>query len=66
MSNKINLPIGYSDFRTIIDGGYDFVDKTLLIPEIINGAGVILITRPRRFGKTLNMSMLRHFFAPEV
>ncbi len=63
---KMRLPIGQSDFRKIIDGGFDFVDKSLLIPEILQGAEVILITRPRRFGKTLNMSMLRYFFAPEV
>ena len=63
---KMRLPIGQSDFREIIDGGFDFVDKSLFIPEILQGAKVILIPRPRRFGKTLNMSMLRYFFAPEV
>ncbi|MEI8295811.1 MAG: AAA family ATPase, partial [Alphaproteobacteria bacterium] len=62
----MRLPIGESDFRKIIDGKFDFVDKSLLIPEIIGGAEVILITRPRRFGKTLNMSMLRYFFAETV
>jgi hypothetical protein len=62
----MKLPIGQSDFRKIIDGNFDFVDKSLLIPEIINGAEVILFTRPRRFGKTLNMSMLRYFFTQEV
>ena len=63
---KMRLPIGQSDFRKIIDGGFDFVDKSDFIPEVLQGAEVILITRPRRFGKTLNMSMLRHFFAQEV
>jgi len=63
----MRLPIGYSDFREIIDGKLDFVDKTLLIKEVIeDSAKVILITRPRRFGKTLNLSMLQHFFAAEV
>ncbi len=62
----MKLPIGQSDFRSIIQGNFDFVDKSLLIPEIINGAEVILFTRPRRFGKTLNMSMLRYFFTEEV
>ncbi len=62
----MKLPIGKSDFRAIIEGKFDFVDKSLLIPEIIEGADVILFTRPRRFGKTLNMSMLRYFFAREV
>lgn len=59
----MRLPIGYSDFKNIIDDGFDFVDKTLLIKEIIYDAGVILIARPRRFGKTFNMSMLRYFFS---
>ena len=58
----MRLPIGYSDFKKIIDEDFDFVDKSLLIKEVINDAEVILITRPRRFGKTLNMSMLRCFF----
>ena len=59
---KMRFPIGYSDFKQIIDEEFDFVDKSLLVKEIVDDAGVILITRPRRFGKTLNMSMLRYFF----
>ena len=63
----MRLPIGESDFRTVISEKFNFVDKTLLIKEIIEEAPkVILITRPRRFGKTLNLSMLQYFFAPEV
>ncbi|MEI8294916.1 MAG: AAA family ATPase [Alphaproteobacteria bacterium] len=62
----MRLPIGYSDFKQVIDEKFDFVDKTLLIPEIIDGPQVVLITRPRRFGKTLNMLMLRYFFAETV
>ncbi|MBS0186399.1 MAG: AAA family ATPase, partial [Proteobacteria bacterium] len=63
----MKLPIGQSDFRNIIDGNFNFVDKTLFIKEVIEEAPtVILITRPRRFGKTLNLSMLQYFFAPEV
>src|SRR5436305_4890579 len=58
----MKLPIGYSDFKKIIDNKFDFVDKSLFIKEVINDAEVILIPRPRRFGKTLNMSMLRYFF----
>jgi len=63
MPMKKKLIIGSSDYRNFIeDGGY-FVDKTLLIKEVIdNGHGVILVPRPRRFGKTLNLSMLRYFF----
>lgn len=62
----MKLPIGISDFKKIIDNQYDFVDKSLLTQEIERDAEVILITRPRRFGKTLNMSMLQYFFAAEV
>src|SRR3990167_1648004 len=57
------LPIGISDFKELLDGGYAYVDKTLLIQEIIEkGTKVALIPRLRRFGKTLNLSMLRYFF----
>jgi hypothetical protein len=60
---KKPLPIGISDFKRLIDGGYAYVDKTLFIQEIIEkGTLVALIPRPRRFGKTLNLSMLRYFF----
>ena len=58
-----NLPIGIHDFKKIIDGDYFYIDKSLLIKEILdNMAEVTLITRPRRFGKTLNLSMLKYFF----
>lgn len=57
------IPIGIEDFKRIIDNGYYFVDKTMMIKELIdNGNAVTLFTRPRRFGKTLNMSMLRRYF----
>jgi len=57
------LPIGISDFRNLIELDYFFVDKTNLISEIYReSAATILITRPRRFGKTLNMSMLNYFY----
>ncbi|MBF0363706.1 MAG: AAA family ATPase [Oligoflexia bacterium] len=64
----MNLAIGYSDFKKIIDQKFDFVDKSLFIKEFIDdtSAEVSVITRPRRFGKTLNLSMLRYFFAAEV
>ena len=62
MNNK-PLPIGIDNFEMIITRGYYFVDKTLLIKDLIdNKASVNLFTRPRRFGKTLNMSMLQYFF----
>lgn len=57
------LPIGTSDFKDLIDENYYYVDKTLLIEELKRTNGkVLLLTRPRRFGKTLNLSMLRYFF----
>lgn len=57
------LPVGVEDFEKLITRGYYYVDKTLLIRELLDKKGdVNLFTRPRRFGKTLNMSMLRYFF----
>lgn len=58
-----SLPIGVSDFADLITNGSYYVDKTLMIKDIIDsGTKVTLFTRPRRFGKTLNMSMLKYFF----
>lgn len=57
------IQVGTSDFKELIEGNHYFVDKSLLIKEFIeNTAKVILTPRPRRFGKTFNMSMLRYFF----
>ncbi|MBF8984596.1 AAA family ATPase [Lutibacter sp. B2] len=57
------IPIGISDFKEIINENYYYVDKSLFIKEIIeDGSKVVLIPRPRRFGKTLNMSMLKYFY----
>jgi len=57
------LPIGLSDFKELIEENYYYFDKTKFIDEVIkDGAKVKLFTRPRRFGKTLNMSMLKNFF----
>ena len=57
------LPIGIDDFEKLITRGYYYVDKTLLIKELLSKkGGVNLFTRPRRFGKTLNLSMLKYFF----
>ena len=57
------LAIGVSDFKKIIKGDFYYFDKTKLIEEIINdGSEVKLFARPRRFGKTLNISMLKYFF----
>lgn len=59
----IPLPIGIDNFEKVIKGGYYFVDKTMFIKELLDMKGEVnLFTRPRRFGKTLNMSMLRYFF----
>lgn len=64
MEKVKRLPIGISEFRNIIENGGYYVDKTLLIADWLQSfrGGVTLITRPRRFGKTLNMTMLRAFF----
>ena len=57
------LPIGVEDFKRLGNNEYYFVDKTLMIKELLeNKETVNLFTRPRRFGKTLNMSMLQRFF----
>ena len=57
------LPIGVDSFRDIITNGYYYVDKTLWSKELLDLKGASnLFTRPRRFGKTLNLSMLRYFF----
>ena len=62
-NGKKRIPIGYEDFKEIIDGKFYYVDKTMLIYHLLcNGGKNNLITRPRRFGKTLNFSMLRYFF----
>ena len=61
---EIKIPVGISDFKEICEGSYYYIDKTGLIYRILkeSPAKVILITRPRRFGKTLGMSMLANFF----
>lgn len=61
---EIKIPVGISDFKEIREGSYYYIDKTGLISRILkeSPAKVILITRPRRFGKTLGMSMLANFF----
>lgn len=60
------LPVGLENFELIMEDNYYYVDKTGLISELIRNGGMVnLFTRPRRFGKTLNMSMLEHFFSIE-
>jgi hypothetical protein len=56
------LRIGTDDFKEHRDSGGYFVDKSLLIRELLDGSKALLLPRPRRFGKTLNLSMLRCFF----
>ena len=57
------IPIGIENFKELIDGKRYFVDKSLMIKDLIDdGSKVRLLTRPRRFGKTLNMSMIQYFF----
>ena len=57
------IPIGTKSFSRLVEGNYYFVDKTLMIKEFLDRVtDVTLITRPRRFGKTINMSMMAEFF----
>lgn len=63
MTDYKPIPIGIEDFKEMIDKGYYFVDNTMLIKELLDSnSKVTLFTRPRRFGKTLNMSMIQRFF----
>ncbi len=60
---KKALPVGVENFEEMVQSGYYYVDKTMLIKELLDLKGKVnLFTRPRRFGKTLNLSMLRYFF----
>lgn len=63
MNDTLKLPVGIDDFKKIREVGFYYVDKTKLIEQLLQSWGeVTLFTRPRRFGKTLNMSMLKSFF----
>jgi len=64
----MRLPIGYDNFGSILEHKLSFIDKTLFIKDVIDDmdAQAIVITRPRRFGKTLQLSMLNYFFAARV
>lgn len=62
MMSMKQISTGIEDFKTVIDNDYYYVDKTQLIADVFSNA-VMLYTRPRRFGKTLNMSMLYYFFS---
>ncbi len=63
MADKLKLPVGIEDFREIRRKDFYYIDKTGLIEQLLDSWGKVnLFTRPRRFGKTLNMSMLRYFF----
>jgi hypothetical protein len=57
------LPVGVSDFKDMVTDNYCYVDKTLFIKEVMDkGDKILLIPRPRRFGKTLNLSMMKYFY----
>lgn len=63
MASTMKLPVGIDDFRKLRESHFYYVDKTILIEQLLlNWSEVTLFTRPRRFGKTLNMSMLKSFF----
>jgi len=61
MQEKL-IPLGTSDFKEIIEDKRYFVDKSLFLKDVVTGSKVFLFTRPRRFGKTLNLSMLSYFY----
>mgnify|MGYP004561950705 FL=1 len=62
MANTLKLPVGIENFEEIRKLGFYYIDKTRLIEQFLQSWGeVIIFTRPRRFGKTLNMSMLKSF-----
>ena len=63
MAEPKKLPVGIESFSEIRETGFYYIDKTKLVEQLLDQWGKVnLFTRPRRFGKTLNMSMLRHFF----
>lgn len=63
MDEFLKLPVGIDNFEKIRRNGFYYVDKTSLIEQLFSNWGEVnLFTRPRRFGKTLNMSMLKYFF----
>ena len=63
MGNILKLPVGIDDFKKLREAGFYYIDKTGLIQQLLQNWGEVnLFTRPRRFGKTLNMSMLKNFF----
>ena len=67
MKKQKKVSLGVEDFKEIIDKNGYFVDKTLMIKELLeSNAKVTLFTRPRRFGKTLNQFMIRRFFEDEI
>lgn len=67
MDKLLKLPVGMDDFKKIRESNFYYVDKTKLIEQLlVDRSEVSLFTRPRRFGKTLNMSMLRYFFSIET
>jgi len=67
MKRKRPIPIGVEFYKQMIEDGYYYIDKTLLIRDILEQKSMVtLFTRPRRFGKTLTQSMLKTFFEKEV
>lgn len=67
MKKKAAIPVGYEDLKEFIERDLYYVDKTMMIKELLDSGGKAnLFTRPRRFGKTLNLSMVRRFFEKEL
>lgn len=66
LQTPILFPVGISDYRKLVTENYLYIDKTLGINDILKESAISIICRPSRFGKTLFMSMLQHFFADQV
>lgn len=62
---KLRYPIGIQTFSNIINGKYSYVDKTMYIPRLLDAAKYVFLSRPRRFGKSLTLSMLHSYFSGE-
>ncbi|MDE6338415.1 MAG: ATP-binding protein [Muribaculaceae bacterium] len=62
---KLRYPIGIQTFSSIINGNYAYVDKTMFIPKLLDAAKYVFLSRPRRFGKSLTLSMLHSYFSAE-
>ena len=62
---RMKYPIGIQDFKSIVDGGFVYVDKTALLHKMVTEGKIYFLSRPRRFGKSLLVSTLKYYFGGE-